>query len=462
MKLELTDVGNCRRKMSLVFDAGEVAAALEEGYRGINNQVRIKGFRPGKAPRRTLEKMFAGDAAAAAKKWLIDKNLFKAIKDGELAPVGALTEKNHAETPKPGQPFTVELEMTVEPPFELPPYKGMELEERPIRVEDAEVESAIERFRQIFARHEDAGRPAEPGDIVNVDIRVACGESELKNLQDQRLRIAGDILFDLPCPDLIEKFTGARPGDVVRLILTLPGDHPTPELRGRPAEVEAKVKMVERTVLPELNDSFAGILGAETVEQLRRRTRENLINIALREAVAQQEVEIIDKLTTAAAFAPPAEVTKDHLARLLSQFKSDWERKHEQEPAPGDEALETALEKYRPEAEKEALRAAKWFILVKRIARLENIEATQGDMANHIESLARAYKTSAAIIIRRIREFNGVEAMMEEILSMKVVEMIRINAKSGRLGSGRPAADTGSANAEAAESVNQTPIGAEA
>ncbi len=448
MEYELLDAGPCRKKLLLKFSAADVDTAFDASYDEINGYVKIKGFRKGKAPRRTLQNRFAKEAAAGARQELTDKHLKAVVEDEKLQLLGEATSKNKNALPAPATPFTIDLEFDVAPEFDVPEYKDIEVEKQPVDVADDKVTEAIERYQKLFANYETVDGPAALGDVLKVDFVAKVEGEEIMSMDEQRLRVEGDILFGLPCAELVEKFTGAKAGDLVVLRITLPEDHPNPEFRGREADVEVSVKQVERGNLAEMNDEFAQNIGMGTMDQFRERIRANLLREAFIEAKQKEEDEIITTLLGRVSFDVPkgmvdfetnelVELQRRHLARAGAK--------------PGD-AMNAQLEKYRPEAAKQAERKVRWTILSQKIAEKEGIQVTNEDLAAQVDALAQTYGTTPAKIIQRIREFDGVGPMMAEILSIKVIQLITQGAKGGGT---TITAETESVNADAAKIASE-------
>ena len=443
MEYELIDAGPCRKKLLLKFNREDVDAAFNESYDEINNYVKIKGFRKGKAPRRTLENRFRDEAANGAKQQLVDKHLPDVVKKEDLDILGNIRGGDNS-MPNPGQDFTVTAEFNVTPEFELPEYKDLEIAEHPVEVDDEKVAEAIERYRKMFANYEETEEAAQVGDVLKVDFLATVDGTEIMSMDDQRLRVEGETLFGLPCPELEAKFAGAKKNDIVSVAVTLPQEHANPELRGREADVKVTVKSVERGTLPELDDAFAEGLGMGTMDAFRDRVRANLMREGLLAAKQKEEDDIINQLLDKVPFEVPQDMVDGETGALVEQQRMHLLRSG----VKAGDALNAQMEKYRPEAAKEALRKVRWGILSAKIGKKEGIEVTNDDMATQVEALAQNYQTTPAKIIQRIREFDGVGPMMAEILSIKVINFIAENAK----GRGK---DTGEANAAAADSVKK-------
>ncbi|MDR1744385.1 MAG: trigger factor [Planctomycetota bacterium] len=447
MEYELTDAGVCRKKLLLKFSAEDIDKAFDKSYEEINNYVKLKGFRKGKAPRRSLEKRYAKEAASGVRQQLAETNVPEIVKKEDIQLLGEITsDANGLAAPVPGQPFSTGFEFNVVPEFELPEYKGLDLAKREPSVSDAEVEEELDRLRKNFATYEPApeGEGAEVGDILGVDFETKVDGQEIMTMENQRLRVDGEILFGLPCPNLVEKFKGAKKGDFVLVRVTLPQEHPNPELRGREADVEVTVKSVEHGTMPEMNDAFAESIGVGNLEQLRQVLRTRLMRDAIVDARQKEEDEIVNTLLGKVSFDIPQNMVDAETNALVEQQRSHLLRAG----VKAGDAMNAQMEKYRPEAAKEAERKVRWSILSQKIAKQENLQVTNDDLAAHVEALAQSYGLTPAKVLQRIREYDGVGPMMAEILSIKVTQLLSNSAK----GKGD---DTGSVNKAAAASAKE-------
>lgn len=452
MEYELIDAGPCRKKLVLKFSSEDIDKAFSESYDDINGYVQLKGFRKGKAPRRALEKRFGKEAAAGAKQQLTEKNLAEIVQKEELQIIGSIADISTEKTIAPGQPYELTVQLEVAPDFELPPYKGLELSSKGVEITDEKVDSAIDRYRKAFTTYHHVDEPAREGDVLLVDFYTRVDGQEIIGMQDQRLRVEGDILFGLPCPELVSTFTGAGIGDVKELTITLPEDHSAVELRGKPAKVEVTVKDVERGEAPELNDEFAASVGMNNLADMRERVRRNLINEAMIDAKIKEDEELIDKLVSAVEFPVPEEMVDKEADALVEQRRRQLTRSG----AIEDEALERQLDTYRPEAREMALRQVKWGILARKIADKEEIKVTPEEVSQQVEALASSYNTTPAKMLKHIRNVGGIEPLVDQVRYMKVTQFITDNAVKPEGG------DTESINAAAAESVTKVGDGGEA
>lgn len=450
MEYELTDIGPCRKRLVLKFEAAEVDKALDDSYAEVDNYVQIKGFRRGKAPRRILEKKFSKEARQGTEERLTEKNVRETIEKEKLAVLGPVTPQTAAGTLQPGAPYALTVEFDFRPDFELPEYKGLEFNARPEAIPEEKVDAGIERFRKMFAKHDPVDGPAEVGDILNVNFRGSVEGKEFMHMLDKNLRVEGDQLFGMPYPELIEKFKGAKAGDRANVQINLPDEHPDETLRGKLADVEIEVNNVQRPRLPELTDEFAANLGMANLASFRERIRTNLINEEMLAVRTKQEQEIIDQMIAATSFPIPETFVKNETEAILNHERMEASRR-----GLAGEALAKAVEEKRPEAMQTAERRVRWEIISSRIVEKEGIEVSQAEIANHVDALAHSYNTTPAKILQRVKEFNGVPAMIKEIMDIKVIQFIIDNSKSGKNASGQRAEDIEKANSAAADVGNK-------
>ncbi len=451
MEYELIDAGPSRKSMKLKFSEEDVNNAFDQTYQEINNQVRLRGFRKGKAPRRVLENKFSKEAADSARQLLLDEKIPETAKAENVEILGTTRLVNTSDLPKPGEAYEANVEFDVMPEFELPEYKGLEIAEQPVNVSEKDVDEALVRYQKSFTNYEEVDEPARVGDILKVDFVTTSGDEEIMAMKEQRLRVEGEMLFGLPVPDLETKFTGAKKGDKVELTITLPDDHPNAERRGKEALTVVDVLAVERGELPELNDGFAKGLGFESMDDFRQRLNDNLIREGMVAARSKEEEEIIEKLLEKADFPVPESLVKAE-AQNLVQARG---RQLAGMGVAANAALFTQLEKYRLEAEKEATKKVRWSFIATKIAEKENIQVTNEDLSTHIEALAQAYGTTPAKIVQRIRSMNGISPMLAEIQGIKVIQFITNNTKGK---APTTTEDTKAINADAAK-IAQSPSG---
>src|SRR5262245_24851587 len=169
MKIELTDVSPVKKTMAVEVDAEDVSRETDEVIRRYASQVRLPGFRQGKAPIAMVKKRFAKEIEDDVRERMITRLWREATREKGLMPLGdpVLEELKH----EVGAPFRFKTTFEVLPKLEVKDYKGVEAKEPTSTVTDRDLADALESIRQGASRYvADEARLAEPGDVVVADL----------------------------------------------------------------------------------------------------------------------------------------------------------------------------------------------------------------------------------------------------------------------------------------------------
>lgn len=276
-----------RVRLEVEIEAEEVQKGLDKAYRRLVKDVRIPGFRKGKAPRGVLERYLGKEALwDEALEDLLDEAYRKALKETGLDPVSRPKVEVHTRSDD-GVRFSVEVE--VRPPVTLPPYGEWKetLEVPPVTEED--VQKVLDELRQQTATllpvEEDRG--LQTGDVAILDFEGWDQEGQPlpggKEVNYQAEIGAGILL-----PAFEEGILGMKAGEEREITFDFPEDH---ALAGKKARVRVKLQAIKVKRLPELDDDFAQRFGQPDMDKLREDIRESLLKErrqALREEARQR------------------------------------------------------------------------------------------------------------------------------------------------------------------------------
>jgi len=170
MEVLVAETGPCSRALTVTVPSDAVQQHLDQMFASAQQQVQIKGFRPGKVPRAIVEKKFGAQILAEAKEQMLNRFFGEACRTKDINPVGriAIDEFETLEI-KPGAPLTFTAKIDVRPQFELKTTKGLEVEAFEGEASDTDVDNALKEIvhqkRTIRATTE----PAQDGDFLKAD-----------------------------------------------------------------------------------------------------------------------------------------------------------------------------------------------------------------------------------------------------------------------------------------------------
>jgi trigger factor len=338
MHTQLVDKQAVAATFTVTIPAAEVDAVFESVLSQLARQVKVPGFRPGRAPRGVLIQRVGADVLAGeVKEALVDEHYPKAVRELELLPVHA---HFHGGDPVAGQDFTFEVKADLYPEFDLPDLDAITIETPIPTLEEAQVDETVARLRDEHATLVPVDRPIEEGDVIFVETLGEGGGSTMP------------IDLTRTEPHLVAQLVGKAAGEEVTLDLGLDpaaasdaaqGDEAAAEAAAKagaeePAEGEqldraadeatrrhlaVRIEDVKAKELPEADDTFAQTLGLETWQNALDEIRSGLTRQLEREAESAQRDEFVEKLVAATETELPTYLVNRRKVGLLEELAED-------------------------------------------------------------------------------------------------------------------------------------------
>jgi len=371
VKTSVEELEDNKVKLSIQVDEPEFEKAVDAAFRKIAREVNIPGFRPGKAPRRILEKRLGeGVARGEALRDAIPEYYAQAVKDNDVDVIAA-PEIDITEGEEDG-PITFEAVVEIRPVVVVPGYESLRITiPAPVATEE-EIDDQIQRMLGQHAELATVERPAAEGDYVTIDIEGSQGDEALEGLtaQDYSYEVGSAGIVG----ELDEALVGASAGDE----LEFDAEHPDPDEDG--LHFVVSLKEVKERVLPEPDDAWAAEASEfETVAELRddlanRMTavRKMQAQMSIREKVSDALAELVDvEVPEALVNQEMQQRLQDFAMRLQAQGLTldQWLDNTGQDQAEFVETLRTT-----------AAQAAKFDLGLRAVVEAESIEATDDDV----------------------------------------------------------------------------------
>ncbi len=408
---------SCKREIELEIPAENVQKAAEKVARDIARVARIPGFRPGKAPVTLVRRRFADDIQGEVVQSLVPEYLEKALDEKKLVPV-TRPEVDQVHF-KEGEPLRFRAVFEVLPEFELGDYKNLHAQVDEIEIGDAQVDKALEELRERAATYTPVeGRAAQDGDYVLIKLMgtPAGGGDPVQ---------ADNILCHIGAEETLESFTenlrGAEPGQTKQFESRYPNDFPDPKLAGKTYDYSVSVLSIKEKKLPELNDEFAKEAagaqgGVETIEELRKKIRENLEAAKEQQQEAQGREKILEALVKQHDFPVPEALIEHQidvrLERVVRSLASQ---------GVDPRAVDVDWVSLRGKQRERAVDDVKAELLLDRIATEEKIDATEEDVEKEIAALAEHSGESATALRARLTKQGALDRIKSKLRSDKAV-----------------------------------------
>ncbi|GAB4370193.1 MAG: trigger factor [Deltaproteobacteria bacterium] len=401
MKSRVEAVSAIEKKVRVEIPADEVKRRIEQGYAQIRKIAPIRGFRKGKAPMTMVRKAFRESVEAEVAEHLVRESIAEAVRENNLK-VLSLPSIDGG-TLKEGEEFVFTATVEVVPEVSPQGYRGLPATREKTEVGDAEVEQALERLRESFARyHAVEERGAAEPDLVEFSFTARSGEESIESRESASVVMGTGAPFGR---EFEEGLAGALAGEERPVTVEFPEEFPDPRYRGKKVDFAVKVHSVREKRVPELDEEFAkNFNDVEGLDDLRAKMRERLVKEAEERARLRMEEEIRNGLLERNRFDVPKTLVdrqihtmiQDTANRLASQGM-DLKKVHMD--------FDKMRERFAPNAE----RAVRISLLLSAIAEKENLDVPFPEIEAELRGMAEA----TGVGYERIREIYGDEERMD-------------------------------------------------
>ena len=406
IKAKVEEKDTCRKELEITVPSEKMEAELARTYREIGKGRKIKGFRPGRAPRAVLEKYFSAEAHDLVIKNQVKRAYFEIIRREKLEVVGEPEFNEITWSGKGPLEFTVSVE--VAPPVELKNYRGIRLKKTSIEVEDKEVDATLEALRERSASFEAVEKDAvESGDWVELEYKEPGGGED-------GWKPAGPIEIREEDERLGAQMLGMKPEEV-RAIATGPD--------GSGEELEVRFTEIKKKVLPPLNDELARLWGKyENLDEIKDQIKEDIR--ARKEIQARRALEgqVKDFLIKKNQIPLPPGLLEDTAKEYLKREQAAVN----QNPSAEKEISE---EKLKEKARDRAAEDLSFMFMLEEIARREEVKVDPADVAAEIRRMAGQRGADPAAFQRELESSGKIAVLEDRLRRAGALEFLIDNAK---------------------------------
>jgi trigger factor len=426
MKADVTELPDSRVRVEVEVPAELVERGVNRAARGLAREMRMPGFRKGKAPPSlAIQRLGFGTVLQEAIRESLPEWYERGLLSSGISPVGDPDIEIVSAPEAEGEPLGFKFEIGVRPKATLGEYKGLEVGRAEGEPTDEIVDREIERIREGFAKLEPVERPAADGDVLLIDYEGLIDGKAFEGGKE------ADGMLELGSGRFIEGFeaqlAGVGGGEQREVKVTFPEDYGAEHLAGKEAAFTVDVKEVREKVLPELDDDFASEASEfDTLDELRADIAKRVAEAVDERAEQDFRGAAVDAAVDAATIDLPDDLVAARSAERLERL----ERRIAGQGMDPEAFLqmqgktrEELLEESKPDAEKELKGEA----VLAAIVEAEGIEASDEEMVEALAHSAEHERTTPEKL-ERLRE-NGREAMVrQDIQVRKAIDLIAESA----------------------------------
>ena len=417
MNIEVEQLSNVERKITVQIPWETVQEELDAAYRGLQKRARVRGFRPGKVPRKVLEQYYRQTVEGEVVGRLVDEGFRNAVEAHELFPISQPSLEAFPDVQK-GEELRFIATVEVKPEIKVKSVEGLSVERKIREVTPEEIEAELLALREkatIIEAVEDR-EEAEAGDLTVIDFFGFVGGETFKG--GKGINYTVEIGANQMVPGFEEQLVGMRIGEEKTFVLQYPESEGAEEARGREVEWKVELKELKRKLLPDLDDEFAKDLGEyDSLDELRAGIQKNLSTREDAKSRRHLRQQVLDALVEANPFEVPDSMVERQIEFILQdtlRFVQDQK----------DPRVLEVIQKIKIEARPSAEKQVAGMLLLEGVARDAELSVTDEELEGRLQDLSREHRIPIPQLKKQLAENDQLGSIRYNLLQDKALDHV--------------------------------------
>ena len=414
MNTKIEDIDSCKKKIKFDIAFKDYQAKVQSSYLTLARQVKVPGFRPGKAPMSMLEKRFGPNVKKEVMTQLVSERLAEVIEEKGFRSVSPpkILEVEAEE----GTDISVSASVEIVPDFKINDYSKVEIPIEITRVTDEDVNQAInyQRERQ-GTKVQVLDRPVEDKDFVKLDFNGTLnGEAfEGGKGSDHIVQVGSDYLLK----DMGNQLIGMSVDEEKDIPVQIPENYSSNKsIAGKEVIFHVSLKGIQKNQLPELNDDFAKNIEPKdkfaSLEDMKLQIRSQLEEHARGDAHREAKKIVAKKITEMNPIEVPEGLVEEQIKHMVVQaLKKEQQAKNQTESINEEEIHVTDSQK--KEHRENAIQLLQQELVLDQLASNLNINIDESELNAEVNNMVRMLGETNAHKMKKQWEQNGVLARLQ-------------------------------------------------
>ena len=420
MQFTIEDLSSVKKTLHIEIPREAVTRELDSAYRKLSKTAKIKGFRPGKAPRSVLERMFKKDVHSDVSSRLIQDSFIDALKKTELEIVGR--PKVDPPDLKENEPYSYDAIVEVKPVIGKIDFKGLALQKSAHQASDEEVDLQLKALQKRLASFKtvEQQRDAREGDHIVITYEgLKDGRPFIETQKTENFPVTigdGQILKEFDAG-----LVGMKVGESKEIPVQFPPDYENDRLAGAKIDFFVTLNQIREEVMPEIDDELAKQVGKyNNLKELKDQILTNLQEGYTKRIEHELNEQIFKALIEKTDFEVPESMVEYELEAIIDDTERSFAYRN-QSMADAGITRESIAEKYRDTAEKQVRR----HLILEAIIRQEELALEDAELDKGFEEMAHSFNQPAEQIKQYLSaDKEKLENFKHALLEKKAVKLI--------------------------------------
>ena len=426
-EVEITSLGSCRKHVKVTVAREAIETLKDEKFRELvlNSPTNVPGFRPGKAPRKIIEKKYNKAVSEEVKNNILMVSLEQLAGSENLAPLSPPDFDPKAVIIPDEGPLVYEFEVEVRPEFDLPDYKGLTIRKPVHTYTDEEIARDTARLLERYGQIVPKDGPVAEEDIITADFEIEHEGNSLAHFKEVQVKVEKTLaLHDAISEEFAKSLEGANSGETRSVPLVLSQGISDEALQGKTVQAKVTIhdiKTVRQTELtPDILEEF-GVRTPEQFDELVRARLDRYLELRQRQTARQQ---VFEQLAGKIEWDLPQDM-------LLRQSRTTLQRQMMEMRAGGmtDEQITGQMRRLQQNAVASTAASLKQHFVLQKIAELEKIEIKDEDIDDEIDRIADQTEESPRKVRARLERDELIETLASDLLERSALDLVLDEAR---------------------------------
>lgn len=422
MNVDIQDSGPSRKTLKVAIPAERVRSHVQKVFQAANQQIRMKGFRPGKIPPHVLRAKLGDSILAEAKESILNETFQEIMREQDLDIVGTprVDVSNDPLDEEKGFEYSVDVDLR--PEVEIGDVKTVRVEKRPTEATDEDLEGSLEQLTQSKRKLQPVDDKIGEGDFAKVNLSYRLDDKEIVKKEGLQIN-SGIPIRGTDAEEFKNKLLEQAKGSTVVVPIDYPDSFEKEEARGQHGEVAIEILEVVRFVAPTLDDELAKTFDFDSMDALRADLREKISEQKSQMERSRVEEEILDGLYAQNEFHLPEGLVEEETNARKKAYFEDLKK----QGAPEEQA-KRQIEEAADEIAAASRKGVRNLFLIEGIARKQKLFVTETDIEAELKRIASENDTSLDEVKKYFEEKELFGELRLQLMNVKVREYLRNTA----------------------------------
>ena len=406
MKVEVKSKKGLRTILSVIVDKKNIQTKMNERLRELQQEVTLKGFRPGKVPAEVIKSQFGKSIYGEVVDKILRETTSKAIDEKKLKVAGQpkIDLKQFGE----GKDLNYELQIDCLPNVNLKSFDKFKATSFKLKIEEKIIDDKLKEIANQNKQFEDKNEndKAISGDQVTFDYSATVDGNKFEGSEGKGVQL--ELGKDLFLKGFDEQLVGVKINDTKILNALLPANHPKKELANKKTKFECKILKVKKPKVSKIDDDFAKLMGAKDIKDLKSLIEKQITGQYSQALNSITKKEILDQIEKNHQVELPQNLIDQEVSIMTQNLKTDEK------------------EKYKLNNEKLARSRIKLGLLLNAYAEKNNLKVSDDEVRNEIQKQIKGMPGQEKMVIEYYQKNpSASQSLKGSLYEEKIIDFIK-------------------------------------